>query len=215
MLECLRFLGNLSFLLEINGTSCVINPTKNSVSLSDIRRCDLIFITSEDTRCFDPELVKRLHERTFAAVVAPRHVLSKLEMSDKFKIDVKTHDRFSLKGLEVYATKAAHPQSTYPVGYLISSAKWKIYYSGNTYAFTDMNKIKCDVAILPITGSCCMDAFAAATACRDLTPKYVIPIAYGRQGDGIDASVSEFVNDLPKNTKPIILKPGLAARLKK
>jgi len=216
VIECLRFLGNLSFLLEINGTTCVINPSKKSnFTLRDVRRCDLVFITSEEDDCFDPELIKLINERTYASVVAPKHILSRIDISDKFKVDIKTNDRFSLKGLDIQATKSAHPQSSYPVGYLVSSAKWRIYYSGSTYAFTDMNKISCDVAILPIAGTYCMDAFAAASACRDLRPKYAIPIAYDVGQANLSARVSEFANDLPKTTKPIILKPGSAAKLKK
>ena len=180
-----------------------------------MRRCDLVFITSEEPGSCDPQLVKLINERTFATVVAPRQVLSKIDISDKFKVDVKLSDKFSLKGLDVYVSKSMHPQSIYPVGYVISSAKWRVYYSGSTYSFTDMNKIPCDIAILPIAGTYCMDAFAAASACRDLRPKYAIPIAYETVKGGNYASTTEFAQDLPKCTKPIVLRPGSTAQLKK
>ena len=174
-----------------------------------------MFITSEEPGSCDPQLVKLINERTFATVVAPRQVLSKIDISDKFKVDVKLSDKFSLKGLDVYVSKSMHPQSIYPVGYVISSAKWRVYYSGSTYSFTDMNKIPCDIAILPIAGTYCMDAFAAASACRDLRPKYAIPIAYETVKGGNYASTTEFTQDLPKCTKPIVLRPGSTAQLKK
>ena len=205
----------MSFLLEINGTTCMINPSKRSgFPLSDARRCDLIFITSEEPACFDPELVEAIHGRTYAAVVAPAHMLARVGIADKFKVDVKAGDRFSLRGLDVQACKSARPQSQNPVGFVISSAKWKVYYSGSTYAFTDMCRIRADVAILPVAGTQCMDAFAAAGACREMRPKYAIPIAYERS-DSAAASTGEFSSQLPECTKPIVLRPGAAARLKK
>ncbi|MFH0927463.1 MAG: MBL fold metallo-hydrolase [Candidatus Micrarchaeota archaeon] len=214
-MDCLRYLGNMSFLLEINGTTCAINPSLQTAPPARIEKCDLIFITSEEGTCFDARAVEGICGRTYASVVAPRHILARISVGDKYKVDVKGGDRFSLKGLEINATRSVRPQSAYPVGFVISSAKWKIYYSGTTYAFADMAKIRCDIAILPIAGSQCMDAFAAANACRDLRPKYAIPIGYERAADSSASSTGEFSSGLPKGVLPIILRPGSAAKIKK
>lgn len=219
-----RYLGHSSFLLQLDNIVCLIDPCvsqtlngnartlPSALRPHEVRECDLIFITHEHAPHCEPETVKEIAERTFASVVAPKPALSLIDISERFKVDVRTGDKFTIKGIDIEVVKAVHPQSTYPVGYIIRTPKYSIYHSGDTYSFLDMAKIKCDVAILPIGGSYTMDPFAAANICKEMRPKYAIPMHYNTH-NRISQDVSEFVNSIGTATKAVVLRPGETAKL--
>ncbi|MDD5083267.1 MAG: metal-dependent hydrolase [Dehalococcoidales bacterium] len=70
------------------------------------------------------------------------------------------------------------------VGFVIGfSSGLKIYHTGDTCLFSDMNLIKSlhapQLALIPVGGTYTMDDYAASLACRDyLKPQYVIPMHY-------------------------------------
>ncbi|MFH1306749.1 MAG: MBL fold metallo-hydrolase [Candidatus Micrarchaeota archaeon] len=220
----IQYLGHSSFRIALGDTVCIINPVisdriggerrivPSALNLREIKKCDLILLTSEAQDHCEPATVEEIVEKTYASVIAPKPALAKINISEKFKVDVRVGDRFSIKGVDVSINKAVHPQAEYPVGYGIKGGKWRVYHAGGTYSFTNMASIKCDVALLPIGGTYTMDPFAAANACKEIRPKYVVPMNYDTVPK-IRQDVSEFTKDLPSCTKPLILKPGASARL--
>lgn len=220
----IKYLGHSSFLLQLENIVCLVDPCiagtlngnprtlPSALRPHDIRECDLIFLTHEHAPHCEPETVKEIAERTFASVVAPKPALSLIDVSERFKVDVRTGDKFTIKGLDIEVVKAVHPQSTYPVGYVVRSAKYSIYHAGDTYSFLDMGRVKCDVAILPIGGSYTMDPFAAANICKEMRPKYAIPMHYNTH-NRIAQDVSEFSNSVGTATKAVVLRPGETAKL--
>lgn len=223
-MNTIQYLGHSTFRLQLENIIAIIDPAIGSTIFSSprkipsaldphsIKQCDLIFITHEQPDHCEPDVVKEIAERTFATVVAPQPALSKIDISERFKVDVRVGDRFTIKGLDIEVVRAIYPQSSYPVGYVIRSPRYSIYHAGATYSYPDMNKIRCDVALLPIGGTYTMDPFAAANACKEIRPKYAIPMHYNTC-DRIAQDVSEFTSDLGSHTKPIVLSPGQIARL--
>ena len=47
-----------------------------------------------------------------------------------------TGDKFNMKGVEVEVQKAIHPQSAYPVGFVVKGDGLAVYHAGDTYSFT-------------------------------------------------------------------------------
>lgn len=223
-MRSVSYLGHTCFLARLGNVVMLFNPSmsdmigsakrtaKGTLSPSSIRECDLIFISNEDAANCDPATVKEISERTFASVVAPKAALSKISVSDRFKIDVRVGDKFSVKGIDVEVMKAVHPQSVYPVGFLVKGDGITVYHAGDTYSFTDMGKIRCDVAIVPIGGGGVMDPFAANSAVKDMRPKVAIPMAYNTT-ERNQQEASEFVSDLGGITKGVALKAGQELRL--
>ena len=157
-------------------------------------------------------VVKEIAERTFATVVAPKPCLAKIDISERFKVDVRAGDKFTVKGLDIEVVKAVYPQSSYPVGFVLRSPHYSIYHAGATYSFPDMARIKCDVALLPIGGTYTMDPFAANNVCKEMRPKYVIPMHYNTC-ERIVQDVAEFTAELGTHTKAIVLAVGQTAKL--
>lgn len=185
---------------------------KSALAHHSVRECDLIFLSNEEAANCEPETVKEISERCFSSVVAPRPALSKISLSDRFKIDVRTGDKFSIKGMDIEVVKAVHPQSQYPVGYLVKGDGLSVYHAGDTYSFTDMAKVKCDVALVPIGGGAVMDPFAANSAVKDMRPKVAVPMGYNTY-ERVEQDPQEFVGDLGGLTRGVALRPGQELRL--
>lgn len=223
-MNAIRFLGHSTFQLQLENIVCLIDPcvadtlngsprtVPSALRPHEVRECDLIFLTHEHAPHCEPDTVKEIAERTFASVIAPKPALSMVDISERFKVDVRTGDKFTIKGLDIEVVKAVHPQSTYPVGFVIRTPKYSIYHAGDTYSYLDMGRIKCDVAIVPIGGSYTMDPFAAANVVKEMRPKYAIPMHYNTY-ERITQEVSEFSSSLGTATRAIVLRPGEAAKL--
>ncbi|MFH1285206.1 MAG: MBL fold metallo-hydrolase [Candidatus Micrarchaeota archaeon] len=217
-MQYLRYLGHSSFEILFDDTIIYLDPFfKNEVngkprevpcaiSASDVRKADLIFISHEHAPHCDVAGIHEIVERTFATVVAPKPVLAKLKISDRFKVDVRVGDKFAVKRIDVEVTKAAHPQSQYPVGYILKKDGASIYHAGDTYDFTEMTDISADFALLPIGGSYTMDPIGAMKACKDLRAKYVVPMHYNTY-DKIRQDPAEFTSKITRG-KPVVLRVG-------
>jgi len=185
----LRYFGHASFQLTYSdGTVIFIDPYFTPegrdipAAVKDahwVKKCDIILVTHEHFDHFEPATVTEIAERTWASVVAPKPVLKDLKIPDKQKVDVRVGDRFELKGVSIEVVKAVHPQSVYPVGYIIEKEGLRVYHAGDTYEFAQMGDITCDWALLPIGGTYTMDVIGAEKAAKEMKCKYIVPMHYG------------------------------------
>lgn len=219
----MRYFGHSSFELVFGDTVIYLDPYFSNEGqrkfpsarkdAHDIKKCDIILITHEHFDHFEPETVAEIAERTWASVVAPKPVLRELHIPERQKVDVKVGDKFDLKGVSIDVVQAVHPQSAYPVGYIIEKDGIRIYAAGDTYEFTGMVDIKCDWALLPIGGTSTMDTISADKAAREMGCKCAVPIHYS-SFDQITADPREFSKGLEgSKVKPIIMKFGERVQL--
>lgn len=223
-MRSIQYLGHSCFQIRLGNVVMLFNPAiadplggntrlvKSALNSHAIRECDLIFLSNDDPANCEPATVKEISERCYSSVVAPRPALSKIQVSDRFKIEVKTGDKFSIKGMDIQVMKAIHPQSQYPVGYLVKGDGLTVYHAGDTYSFSDMGLIKCDVALVPIGGGSMMDPFAANSAVKEMRPKVAVPMCYNTF-DRIAQDAAEFTADLGGLTKGVALRPGQEIRI--
>jgi L-ascorbate metabolism protein UlaG (beta-lactamase superfamily) len=63
----------------------------------------------------------------------------------------------------------------------------RVYHAGDTDFIPEMKNIKCDVALLPVSGTYVMTAEEAAEAAAAINPKIAVPMHYaaivGTDGD--------------------------------
>lgn len=223
-MRSITYLGHTCFQVRLGNVAMLFNPAvsdsvagktrgeKSGLNYHAVRECDLILLSNEGPWNCEPEVVKEISERCFSSVVAPRPALSKISLSDRFKIDVRVGDKFSVKGVDIEVVKAVHPQAQYPVGYVVKGDGLSVYHAGDTYSFTDMGRIKCDVALVPIGGGGTMDPFAANSSIKEMRPKVAVPMAYNTH-EGIRQDASEFTSDLGGLTKGVALRIGQEMRL--
>ncbi|VVC71961.1 Hydroxyacylglutathione hydrolase [uncultured archaeon] len=214
----IRYFGHSSFqLMYDDDTSIFIDPFfspegRDNPSAAKgaawVRKCDAIFITHEHHDHFEPETVTEIAERTWASVIGPKQVISALRIPEKFKVSVQTGDTFTLKGMKVEVVKAIHPQSTYPVGYIIEKGGIRVYHAGDTYEHAGMVDLKCDWALLPIVCTYTIDIQGAEKAAKEMRAKYAVPMHYSTW-DKISQSPREFEESFRgSRVTPVIMKFG-------
>lgn len=223
-MNTIQYLGHSSFKVTLDNIVCLFDPvtaesiggakrtTPSALDPRAVKECDLILLTHEQPDHCEPATVKEIAERTFASVVAPKPALAKIDISERFKVDVRTDDKFTIKGLDIEVKRATFPQAAYPVGYILRTPRWSIYHMGATYSFTDMARTKCDIALVPIGGTYTMDPFAASSIVKEMRPKYAIPMHFNTT-ERIQQDVKEFAADLGTATKPLVLRVGETAKL--
>jgi L-ascorbate metabolism protein UlaG (beta-lactamase superfamily) len=75
--------------------------------------------------------------------------------------------------------KAFHPKGEKRLGFLIKMDGTTVYHAGDTDLIPEMKSIKCDIALLPVSGTYVMTAEEAAEAVAVLKPKVAVPMHYG------------------------------------
>src|SRR5439155_819008 len=76
--------------------------------------------------------------------------------------------------------KAFHPQGEKRLGFLIRMDGATVYYAGDTDFIPEMKSLKCDIALLPVSGTYVMTAEEAAEAAAALGPKHAVNDAHDR-----------------------------------
>lgn len=74
---------------------------------------------------------------------------------------------------------AFHPMGEKRLGFVFTMDGTRVYYAADTDLIPEMNSIKCDIALLPVSGTYVMTAEEAAQAAEVLKPKIAVPMHYG------------------------------------
>ena len=183
MLDNIKWLGHSTIKL-LGNRIIYIDPYNIKDELHD---ADYIFIThSHYDHYSEVDLKKCLKEDT--KVIVTTDLLDKvinLGLSENNIISVLPNNIYSLEDLNFRAipsyniNKNYHPKSNNWVGYVINYNKVTYYVAGDTDNTPEAQKVKCNVAFLPIGGTFTMTAEEAAELANIIKPKIVIPIHYG------------------------------------
>ncbi len=192
MIEKLHRLGHSSFRWE--GSKIVyFDPWKLS---KDSKKADIIFISHEH---FD-----HLSENDIAIISSPDTVIVTCASGAKRLSSlvagcgqVKTMapgDSLDLGGVKIKAVasynvnKEFHPRSANKLGFIVTMDGISVYHAGDTDRIPEMDSLRCDAALLPISGTYVMNAREAAEAALAIKPKIAVPMHYGDIiGTGSDA----------------------------
>ena len=79
-----------------------------------------------------------------------------------------------------------HPRDAGHVGFVVEVDGVRLYFAGDTDLTEEMRKVRCDVALLPISGTYVMTIDEAAEAAKALAPTIVVPMHYGDIVGGAD-----------------------------
>jgi L-ascorbate metabolism protein UlaG (beta-lactamase superfamily) len=72
-----------------------------------------------------------------------------------------------------------HPKQAEHNGYIVAVGGERLYHSGDTDHIPEMSGLKCDVALLPVSGTYVMTAEEAASAAATIKPRVAVPMHYG------------------------------------
>jgi len=76
-------------------------------------------------------------------------------------------------------TRTAHPTEGTGMGFIITVSGQRIYHAGDTDLIPEMSDVKCDIALLPVSGVYVMDPEEAFRAAEIIKPGLAIPMHYG------------------------------------
>lgn len=82
-----------------------------------------------------------------------------------------------------------HPKEKPGLGFVVLMDGTRVYHAGDSDFIPEMKTIKCDVALLPVSGTYVMTAEEAAEAADAIKPRIAIPMHYGiLVGSEVDAA---------------------------
>jgi L-ascorbate metabolism protein UlaG (beta-lactamase superfamily) len=177
MAENIFWLGHDSF--RLTGEKVVyIDPWKLAL---DAVKADVILVTHEHRDHFSPDDIAKISQ-SGTVVVAPQSVAAKGGMPVTV---VKPGDKITANGVSIEVVpaynpnKKFHPKNSGHVGYVVTLNGKRIYHAGDTDLIPEMTQIKCDIALLPVSGTYVMTAVEAIEAVHTLQPALAIPMHYG------------------------------------
>jgi len=71
-----------------------------------------------------------------------------------------------------------HPKGEKGLGFIFQMDGTRVYFAGDTDFIPEMKTIKCDIALLPVSGTYVMTAEEAAEAAAAIDPKIAVPMHY-------------------------------------
>ena len=209
MIENIHWLGHDSFRLD--GSSTVyIDPWKLS---ADAPPADLVLVTHDHYDHFSPDDIARVSTpRT--TLIGPASVTA--EVDGVAAVTLCAGETATVGGVTVAAVAAYnvdkfrqpgevfHPRAAGGLGYIVELDGRRIYHAGDTDAIPEMRDVRCDVALLPVSGTYVMTAAEAAEACRMISAAAVVPMHFGDiVGTAADAARFEGLCGIPVTVLPL------------
>jgi L-ascorbate metabolism protein UlaG (beta-lactamase superfamily) len=209
MIENIHWLGHDSFRLD--GSSTVyIDPWKLGAGAP---RADLVLVTHDHFDHFSPHDIARVvTPRT--TLIGPASVTA--EVGGVAALTLSAGETVTVGSVTVTAVPAYnldkfrqpgevfHPREAGGLGYIVELDGRRIYHAGDTDAIPEMRDVRCDVALLPVSGTYVMTAEEAAEACRMISAAAVVPMHFGDiVGTAADAARFEDLCGIPVTVLPL------------
>lgn len=186
-----------------------VDPYKINGSYKD---ADIIFITHDHYDHFSEEDINKIKKEN-TNIIVPKNMLDKVKQlgfKEESIIEVEPNQKYIVSNIKFETVpayninKEFHPKANGWVGYIIQLNKKRYYIAGDTDFNEDNEKVKCDIAFVPVGGTFTMNYEEAAELINTIQPKIAIPIHYGSiVGTIEDAKL--FIKSLNKNIKGEIL----------
>ncbi|MHA2288824.1 MAG: MBL fold metallo-hydrolase [Promethearchaeota archaeon] len=186
----IQWLGHAGFLLTNSANQKIcIDPFQ--VEGSSYDPVDIIISTHEHgDHCSIEDINKFISPETeVIGISMAKEELSALDCKEIHY--VKPGNNITVKGIEVNIVHAYnlnkfrsegvpfHPKEDEKIGVMIHLDGIKVYHAGDTDNIPEMNNIKPDVALLPVSGTYVMTVSEALEATKILQPKLVVPMHFG------------------------------------
>ena len=168
---------------------------------------DIIFISHDHFDHCSEDDIKKIQKKD-TVIVTDAITAQKLKGSIRV---VKPGDKLTVENVAIevvpsYNTnKTFHPKASGMLGFIVTIEGVRIYHAGDTDFIPEMNSIKTDIALLPVSGTYVMTAEEAVQAALAIKPAIAIPMHFNAiVGSEKDAAL--FKEKLQGKVEVVILK---------
>lgn len=184
MLENINCLGHSTIKFSKMGKIIYVDPYNIKEENHD---ADIIFVTHSHYDHYSEEDISKIKRDDTKIVVTSdlgNNVIDYGFMSNDVTI-VLPNNKYEVDGINFSTVnsyninKQFHPKENNWVGYIIELDGIKYYIAGDTDINEDNEKVKCDVAFVPVGGTYTTTAKEAAEFVNLIKPKVAVPIHYG------------------------------------
>ena len=141
---------------------------------------DIIFISHDHFDHCSEDDIKKIQKKE-TVIVTDAITAQKLKGSIRV---VKPGDKLTVENVAIevvpsYNTnKTFHPKASGMLGFIVTIEGVRIYHAGDTDFIPEMNSIKTDIALLPVSGTYVMTAEEAVQAALAIKPAIAIPMHF-------------------------------------
>lgn len=183
----ITWLGHDGFKIEDGNETLVIDPFK----LSHDARADFVLVSHEHQDHCNADDLKRVVKPTSTVVAIPACTEEISKANPKEIKIVKPGDKVRLGSFEISAVpaynlnkfaqpgKVFHPKQDGKVGYVVKTKGGvTIYHTGDSDLIPEMENLRPEIALIPVSGTYVMTADEAIQAVEKIKPKIAIPMHY-------------------------------------
>jgi len=147
---------------------------------------DLILVTHDHFDHCSPEDVKKISKPGTVVIADPASAAKLpgariLRPGEEMAVGEVTVEAVPAYNVNKFRSPGVpfHPKSAGYNGYIITVGGERLYHAGDTDHIQEMAGYRCDVALLPVSGTYVMTADEAAAAAADIKPRVAVPMHYG------------------------------------
>ncbi len=200
---------------QINNGKTIVYTDPYKVQ-NTYKNADIIVITHDHYDHMDLNSIKKLITPK-TQIVAQKDCKDALDPLENEKMFVSPGEIVIIDGVRIEAVpsynvnkfrqgnEVFHPKEKGNVGFIITISGIRVYLAGDTDVIPEMENIRTDVALLPVSGIYVMTPEEAAQAAAIIRPSLAIPMHYG-SGIGTEEDAEKFKKLLSGRIRVEILR---------
>jgi L-ascorbate metabolism protein UlaG (beta-lactamase superfamily) len=181
VLDRIKWLGHDGFEIATDALTLMIDPFQ----VEGDRQADIILVTHPHYDHCSVDDIARLRKPSTVIVTEPESAekLSAANLAGDIRV-VKPGDRLTVSGVPIEAVAAYnvdkhfHPKEKNWLGFIVTMDGVRVYHAGDTDMIPEMNGLRADIALLPVSGTYVMTADEAVAAAKRIKPRTAIPMHY-------------------------------------